>query len=65
MVTAQKSASKTPEKQGLTNGLKVSIKNGLSRVEKPFLGFWACRECGSINRSSNLHPPTDSKADRG
>jgi hypothetical protein len=36
MVTAQKSASKTPEKQGLTNGLKVSIKNSLSRVEKAF-----------------------------
>jgi hypothetical protein len=41
MVTVQKSASKTPEKQGLTNGLKVSTKNSLSRVEKPFLGSWA------------------------
>jgi len=29
------------EKQGLTNGLKVSTKNSLSRVEKAFPESWA------------------------
>jgi hypothetical protein len=47
MVMGQKSASKTTKKQGLTNGLKVSTKLGLSRIEKLFLGSWALREMRS------------------